>query len=54
MLLDISSSGARLHIHDPASLPDRFRLRVESEGIDEMCEVVWRREEEIGVRFVKA
>lgn len=52
VLLDISKSGARLHAHEPAELPERFQLQIESDSTTHTCEVVWRNGNEIGVKFV--
>lgn len=52
VVLDISKSGARLHVHSPTETPDRFQLVVESENSSHRCEVVWRRDNEVGVKFV--
>jgi hypothetical protein len=49
---DISASGARLEVEDPARVPDRF-LVVLSERwkIFRRCTVIWRGEKQIGVKF---
>lgn len=50
---DISSSGVRLTIDDPNSLPGRLRLAFTRDARNgRSCEVVWRRGNEVGVRFV--
>ncbi len=48
---DMSQSGARLFVTGSISAPDTFELRVELDGIEVPCEVVWRRGMELGVRF---
>ncbi len=49
--LDLSLSGARLHIHDQSEVPDSFRLLLIGTGEEHSCAVVWRAGEEMGVRF---
>ena len=47
----MSASGARLSVTGSVSAPDTFELVVEVDAIEVPCEVVWRRGQEIGVRF---
>lgn len=54
VVLDISNGGARLDVHHSASIPQRFRLVIDLEGTERTCEVVWRRENSIGVKFITA
>lgn len=54
VVLDISSSGARLHVHDPNEVPDTFRLIMASTNDEYACETVWRQGNEMGVRFANA
>lgn len=51
VILDISLSGARLHVHDHAEIPDRFTLVQSADKQLHSCTVVWRNENEMGVRF---
>ena len=51
---DISDGGARLRVTSSLLAPDTFELIIESEGLEADCEVVWRDESQIGVRFVGA
>ena len=51
VILDVSSSGARLDVHAAATVPQRFKLLIDVDGSERLCEVVWRRENSIGVRF---
>lgn len=54
---DISETGARLKIGsqlepDESQLPPKFILAISKSGnVFRRCEVVWRRNDEIGVRF---
>lgn len=54
VVLDISNGGARLDVHHSASIPQRFRLVIDLEGTERTCEVVWRRENSVGVKFITA
>lgn len=51
---DISAEGARLRSPNAAAVPDRFELIIELDGLEANCEVVWRKDEDIGVRFLGA
>ncbi|MBB6407469.1 PilZ domain-containing protein [Mesorhizobium sangaii] len=44
-------SGAELKIPLEARVPDRFLLYVPLDGIAYRCEVRWRRNDRVGVRF---
>jgi len=54
MVRDFSATGARLRMDASISAPDRFELIVESDGVEASCEVVWRKLDELGVRFIGA
>ena len=49
---DLSDDGARLLIADHRQIPDSFELLIELDGFEADCEVVWRRADSLGVRFV--
>lgn len=51
---DISATGARLRIEGSVTAPDTFELLITLDGLEANCEVVWRREADIGVRFIGA
>lgn len=51
VLRNASASGARLRLVRNAELPDRFRLSAPMEKIDADCHLVWRRGNDIGVKF---
>ena len=53
VVLDWSHGGARLHPDVPESCPDHFTL-VTQDGQWMACQVVWRRDGQIGVKFLKA
>lgn len=48
---DFSASGARLLVQGSMTAPDTFELMIELDGLEAPCEVVWRRGQEVGVRF---
>ena len=52
VVLDRSPGGFRLHVHLPAEVPDRFKLRVATDIESHDCEVVWRRDNEIGAKVI--
>lgn len=51
---DLSATGARLRSDSSLSIPDRFELCIPLDGLEAECEVMWRRGEDIGVRFLSA
>jgi hypothetical protein len=52
LLLDVSASGAQLKLEDPRVVPERFDLLLTADGrMRRHCEVVWRTQNRIGVRF---
>jgi hypothetical protein len=51
---DMSSSGAKITIDDPNSLPGKLRLALSRDArTGRNCEVVWRRGTSAGIRFVR-
>lgn len=52
VILDVSNSGARLDVPAQATVPQRFKLMIDCDGSERICDVIWRRENAIGVRFV--
>lgn len=48
---DISLGGARLRLETSFALPLSFTLTVPAERIVRSCTLVWRNDEEAGVRF---
>jgi hypothetical protein len=51
---DISATGARLRVDNLASIPDTFELIIAADGLEANCEVVWRKSNEVGVKFLGA
>jgi hypothetical protein len=53
LMLDISSSGAKLAMKDVSDVPDTFNLILSKKGgVRRQCEVAWRAEKTLGVRFI--
>jgi hypothetical protein len=48
---DMSATGASIEVADAMNVPDRFSLVLEMEAAARKCEVVWRRERQLGVKF---
>jgi len=51
-VLDVSATGARLALEEPAELPADFILALSAHGAaTRRCRVVWKQGGEVGVRF---
>jgi len=51
---DLSTSGAKLTIDDPNTLPAKLRLAFSRDArTGRNCEVVWRRGNTVGMKFVR-
>lgn len=51
VLRDASETGARIRLLRSTDLPDKFTLSSPMEKIEATCLVVWRRGNDIGVKF---
>ncbi len=51
---DLSATGARVRVEGSISAPDTFELIIDIDGFEANCQVVWRKSNEIGVRFLGA
>lgn len=51
VIADVSQGGARLIAGLSHLVPSRFDLTVDGLGLEMQCEVVWRRGNEVGVKF---
>lgn len=52
-VLDLSATGAKVVVDDPASVPGKIRLAFARDArTGRACEVVWRRGKTLGVRFI--
>jgi hypothetical protein len=53
VMADLSATGARLQVQQPAALPDEFVLLLSHTGrLSRKCAVAWRAETEVGVEFI--
>jgi len=50
-VLDISESGCRVGVVNAAIVPPAFTLHVIAGNTERECEVVWRKPDELGLRF---
>jgi len=48
---DISGDGARLRLENAYALPLHFTLITETDPVGYSCEIVWRKTDEVGIRF---
>lgn len=51
---DLSATGARLRVESSVHVPDTFVLIVEVDGLEADCQVMWRKANEAGVKFLSA
>jgi len=51
---DLSATGAHLRVEGTVNVPNIFELIIELDGLEAGCEVVWRKEKDIGVSFSSA
>ena len=51
---DLSDTGALLRMNGSVPVPDAFELIIELDGLEALCDVVWRKGHDLGVRFVGA
>ncbi len=49
---DVSEGGAQLEVSYPQWLPSRFRLVIEHNGFEAECEIMYRGQDAVGVRFL--
>jgi hypothetical protein len=47
----ISETGAALEIASPIGIPNNFTLIISKDGVKRPCQITWRSEHRIGVRF---
>ncbi len=48
---NLSATGAALEVVTPLHIPDRFKLIIQSDNLNQLCHVVWRNQRRIGVVF---
>ena len=51
LVRNLSDTGACLGLGEPTEIPDEFNLVFDSGEPSRMCQVVWRRQNRIGVTF---
>jgi hypothetical protein len=51
---DLSATGARVRVEGSISAPDTFELLIPIDGLEANCQVVWRSDADVGVRFLAA
>jgi hypothetical protein len=51
---NISNAGATLDVVTPLFIPDRFKLIIQSDGLNRPCHIVWRKEHAWGLRLIEA
>ena len=51
-LRDISTTGCRLKLHNPAMVPNQFLIYFPTDGRERPCEIAWRGIGQIGARFL--
>jgi hypothetical protein len=51
---DLSATGARLRVEGSLNIPDTFELIIDVDGLEANCEVMWRKGNEVGARFLGA
>jgi hypothetical protein len=49
---NLSATGAALEVTSPVGVPETFTLVLEMEHTKRPCQVVWRKEKRLGVRFL--
>jgi hypothetical protein len=52
-VVNISADGAAIDVPNAAFVPDRFELMTEADRVVRKCQVVWIRQNRIGVAFEK-
>lgn len=48
---NLSSTGAALEVINQAGIPEKFKLVVTGDGLNQPCHIVWRKGTRIGVTF---
>jgi hypothetical protein len=51
---DLSETGAHLRVEGTINVPNTFLLIIDLDGLEANCEVLWRKDKDIGVRFLSA
>ena len=48
---NLSETGAALSVESPVGIPAEFNLVIVADEINRRCQVVWRKENRIGITF---
>ena len=51
-MLDVSQTGARIRVGDPRTAPQEFLVQI-GVGLTRWCQVIWRSDTELGIKFVE-
>ena len=54
VIKDLSETGAKLLIKDQFLLPSEFTLHADGNGFQTKCEIVWKQEDLVGVKFTES
>ena len=54
LVRDMSATGARLKVQGSISAPDTFELLIPLDGLEANCQVVWRSDPDLAVKFLGA
>jgi len=55
LIVDASTTGAKLEPQVPIEIPDEFFLLLTRDGaVNRRCKIAWRSKDAVGVRFVAA
>ena len=49
---NLSDTGACLGVESPIGIPDRFNLVFDSGEASRTCQLIWRKDKKIGVKFL--
>src|SRR5437588_12288505 len=53
VMLDMSSTGARIQLNMPTEIPNEFTLLLSQNGeVRRRCRIVWQSGDVVGVRFI--
>ncbi|MGH1574312.1 PilZ domain-containing protein [Methylobacterium sp. P31] len=52
LVWDIARSGAMIEVEDDMPPPEQFRLISTGLALNQLCEVVWREDRKVGVKFI--
>ena len=53
LVLNLSRSGAKLTFTNTVTVPGEFDLTIEQKGGSRKARMIWRRQDEVGVKFIE-